>query len=151
MKEKLSIMRKQITNQDIGKDAFFPVYGSDYDFMKKCRYGKEVLCGTKKARNPRHHKLIFAIAKCILANLPEDHRWQGQTPYDLIKAIMISERIVDYKLNLDGSLRAEAKSISFESMDEEQFEPVSKAMFEMGAKMLHIEVDELQKNYLDYL
>ena len=151
MKEKMSIVRTKILPHHVGLDCFFPVYQSDFDYMKTCKYNKPVLTSSIKSRNPQHHKLVFGIAKCVLANLPEGHKWKNKPPYDLIKAIQIEEGIVDWKLNLDGSLRAEAKSIAYESMDEEQFQPVSDAMFKWGAKILKIELVELERNYVEYL
>jgi len=151
MKEKLSIARVKITNFHIGLDCFLPFWESDFAYMKRCTYGKPLLCSSRKSRNPQHHKLVFAVAKCVLANIPNGHQWSGKQPYDLIKAIQIEEGIVEWKLNLDGTVRAEAKSISFESMSEDDFQPVSDAIFKWGAKILGIEVDELEKNYQDYM
>ena len=150
-KEMISIVRTQITSGHVGLDCFLPVYNSDFDFMKTCKYKKPVLCSSRKSRNPRHHKLVYAIAKCVLANLPEGSQWALQQPYDLIKAVHIEEGLVEWKLNLDGTVRAEAKSISFESMSEKEFQPVSDAMFKWGARILKIEQAELEKNYMDYL
>ncbi len=143
MKEKLCLMRDG--------DVFKPFYGSDLEFLKKCKEHQKILCTTRRSRNPEHHKLVFAIAKCILSNLPSDHLWGKQEPYDLIKAIMIEEKIVNLKLNLDGTLRVEAKSINFESMSQDEFQPVSDAMFKWGAMMLGIEPHDLEKNYMEYL
>jgi len=151
MKEKLSILRKQITSNDVGTDAFFPCYNSDLEFMKRCKPGRQILCSTRRSRNPDHHKLIFAIAKCVIANTHEDSIWSKVTPYDLIKAIMFAEGIVDIYFNLDGTTRAEPKRINFESMSENEFQPVSDAMFKWGAKMLDIGVGELRLNYIEYL
>ena len=151
MSEKLSIGRIKITKDHLGLDCFLPVWESDFKYMKKCKYGKPILCTPKKSRNPNHHKLVFAIANCVLDSIPEGHQWSGKPPYDLIKAIQLEEGIVEWKLNLDGSVRAEAKSISFESMNEKEFEPVSDAMFKWGARILNIEVVELEKNYMEYL
>jgi hypothetical protein len=151
MKEKLCILRKKIVHEDIGKDAFFPVYNSDYEFMKRCKIGKEILWRTHKSRNAKHHKLIFAIAKCVIANMPEGSIWAKQEPYELIKACMVAEGIVDIKYNLDGTTRGEAKSIAFESMAEDEFQAVSDAVFWWGAELLEIEENLLRRNYIDYL
>ena len=132
-------MRKRIVSEDIGKDAFFPVYNSDYEVMKKTPIGKDILCSSHRARNPKHHKLIFAIAKCVIENVDENSIWSKQKPIDLIKAVMVAEGVIDIKYNIDGSARPEAKHISFESMSEDDFIPVSDAMFKWGAQLLRIE------------
>jgi hypothetical protein len=130
---------------------FVPVNPSDINLVNQIKDGEQFLISIKKNRNPKHHKLIFGIAKCILSNLPEGHFLENQMPYDIIKAIMLDAGIVEYKLNLNGTTRAEPKSISFENMNEEEFEPVSNVIFEVGAKILGIEKHELEVNYLDYL
>lgn len=150
-KEKISLIKRKITSDMVGLDCFYPVYKSDMEYIKKCNYKKPILCSSKKSRNPQHHKLIFAIVKCILDNLPDGHTWNKQLPYDLLKAIMIEEFLLDLKLNIDGSLRPEPKHINFESMDENEFSQVSDAVFKWGSIMLGIEEDELRKNYMEYL
>jgi len=151
MKEKLCTIKKKITPDDIGKDALFPMYNSDVDFLKKCKDGSELLTNTEKRRNPRHHKLVFAMAKCTIANAPEDSIISRMQPYDMIKEIMFVNGIVDMKFRLDGQQYYTPKSIKFESMDETEFDKVSDLISEQCAKILQIEVVEFRRNYMDYL
>lgn len=151
MKEKLCIKKTTITWAMVGHKCFIPVYASDIEYMQHCKATEPLLLKITKPRNPKHHKLIFALAKCILDNLPEGHFLTNQMPYDIIKAIMLDAGIVDYKLNLNGTTRMEPKSISWENMDEDEFAPVSNKIFEIGARILGIEKHELEKRYEDYL
>lgn len=150
-KEKICLIKRPITRSMTGLDCFMPVYESDFQFMQKCKYEKSILTTSRRSRNPKHHKLVFAIARCVIANLPDGHFFKNQKPYDIIKAIQIKNSIVDYKVNFDGSVRAEAKSISFESMTEDEFSPVSDIIFKDCAELLGIEESELRLNYQDYL
>jgi hypothetical protein len=151
MKEMLCLKKVKIKKEHIGRNCFYPVYGSDRDMLGKCNYDDPVLCSTRKVRNPRHHKLIFAIAKCVIANLPDENLWSKATPYFLIKSIMFAEGIVDEYTNLDGTKRLEAKHINFATMDEDEFQKVSDAVFKWGAKLLEIDEQNLRVNYFDYL
>lgn len=151
LKEKLCLIKKRITKYDIGQDALFPMYNSDREFVKKTESDKEILCSSHQARNPRHHKLIFAIAKCVIDNLPDDHFLAKASAYEFIKACMIAEGIVDTYYNLDGTVRFEPKSVSFQSMDREEFEKVSDAIFKHGAILLDAKEDHLRENYSNYL
>lgn len=151
MKNKLCIKKTSIKWEHVGRYSFFPVYNSDIEFMNKTKENQDILCSSTRPRNPAHHKLIMAIGKCIKNNLPEGHFLENQLPYDIIKAIMLDAGIVDYKINLDGTTRAEPKSISFENMNETDFEPISDIMFKTGAKILKIEEHEFRKNYMEYL
>ena len=151
MKEKLCTIKRKITSEDIGKDAMFPYYNSDLDFLKKCKDGSELLTSTEKRRNPRHHKLIFAMARCTIDNAPEGSVISRMQPYDLIKELMFVNGMVDMKFRLNGDAYYEAKSISFSSMDEETFQPVSDIISQECARVLGIEVEEFRKNYINYL
>jgi len=150
-KEKVCLIKRPITRAMVGFDCFMPVYESDFQFMQKCRYNKPVLTNSRRSRNPQHHKLIFAIARCIKNNLPEGHFLEHSTPYEIIKAIMLQNKIVDFYMGVDGQVVFEAKSISYESMDEDEFSDISDVIFKTGAEILGIEEAELRLNYMDFL
>lgn len=135
----------------IGQNCLYPVYNSDIKFLNRCKINKPILISHRKSRNPNHHKLIFAIAACIIDNLPDEHFWKKFSSYNLIKAIMWEEKIIDMNPNIDGTFRMEPKHINFEDMDEEEFILVSDAIFKHGSKFLNIEEYELRKNYKRYL
>lgn len=151
MKEKLCTLKRKVTRDDIGKDALFPYYNSDIEFLKKCKDGSELLTNSEKKRNPRHHKLVFAMARCTIDNAPDDSIVSRMQPYDFIKEVMYVNGMVDMKLRLDGTPYYAVKSINFASMDEEQFEPVSAIISQECARILGIEVEEFRKNYIYYL
>lgn len=136
-----------------------PAYKSDLETVQKLRGAKAekmVLLETRNARNPKHHKLVFGMAKCTLDNMPGPwgemyQRDPAGAPYRFIKAVMHEIGIVNVMPNLDGTVRTETQSIAFENMDEDEFEPVSNAIAEVCAKTLNVPVDEFQKNYQAYL
>ena len=134
-----------------GEYLFKPLYNSDREFINKCKEDKPILVSHRRARNPKHHKLIFAIANCIKANLPEDHFFYYALPIDIIKAIMLDAGIVEYKHNLNGTVRAEPKSIAFENMSEDDFEPVSDIIFKTAARLLNVAENAFRANVGDYL
>ena len=151
MKEALCIIRKKITTDDIGKDCFITAYEDDCGMLKKISYGKEILVKTIRSRNPRHHKLIFGIAKKCIEHAKDDSILSKMTQYDFIKACMRAELIVDMKFNFDGSIDYETKHINFYDMDEDEFQLVSDAIFKWGSFYLEIEEYELRRNYQMYL
>jgi hypothetical protein len=151
VKEKLCLIKKYITKDDVGQPVYFPVYNSDREITGKINSGCELLCAIHKPRNARHHKLIFALAKCVIANLPDEHFFSKASSYEFIKAVMIAEGITVSVYNLDGTKRLEPKSIAFESMCGDEFEKVSDAMFKWGAQLLNCTEKDLIQNYHEYL
>ena len=150
-KEMISIVKTEIKPGHIGLDCFFPVYNSDFDYMKKCSYDKPILCNSWKARNPKHHKLVFAMAKCVIALSPEDSIVSKMQPYDLIKEIMFINGMVDMKFRLNGDPYYQVKSIKFASMPQDKFEKVSFIIAQECARILKVEITEFERNYRDYL
>ena len=143
--------RTRITPRHVGLDCFLPVFESDFNFMLKCKNGQEILTSSTRPRYPRHHKLIFALANCAIKNAKSGSILERMIAYDFIKACMKAEKIVDMTFNFDGSIDYEAKSISFEDMNEDEFEPVSDAVFKWTAHYLEVEEHLLRDDYEFYL
>ena len=142
---------KKITKDDIGIKAVFPVYNSGIDWINKQKQGQQILIEYRKARNAKHHALLFALARCTIENLPEDSVWTTKTPYEFIKALQLEIGDTEQYLTFQGELIQVPKSLKFESMSEEDFIKISDAMFKVCAHMLKIEEIELRRNYQDYL
>lgn len=151
MSKKICLLRRKIMPEDVGKDCLMPMFNSDHEYVKKCSYTKSILCSPKKPRNSKHHNLIMAIGRCVSRNLKKDHPLSNAKSYDVVKAIMLDNNIVDLKMNIDGWVRMEPKSIAFENMDEDEFKPVSDLVIETASRMLDITVEEFNENYKEYL
>lgn len=133
-----------------------PAYNSDLDHISKIKDGKMLLMAYWTPRNPKHHRLIFAMAKCALDNMsgPWNEMYmrdKNNTPYKFIKAIEMEIGLTDDYMNLDGTVRQEPKSIAFENMSEEDFEPISDAVSEVCARVINVPINVFRKNYLQYL
>jgi len=142
---------KTITHEDIGLKAVFPFYNSGLDWINKQKQGQQILLEYRKARNPKHHALIFGLANCTIANLPEESVWSTKTAYEFIKALQLEIGDTEQYLTFTGELIQVPKSLKFESMSETEFEKISDAMFKVCANVLKIEVEELKRNYINYL
>lgn len=155
MKEKLCTLKKKVKPEDVGKNALFPVYDSDIDLLNKFKNGSQILVNTEKKRNPRFHKLVFAMAKCVINNISETHPLykiiSRMQPYDFIKEVMFAAGMVEMKFRLNGDSYYMVKSINFENMDNDQFEQVADIVIYKGCEILGIDVVDFRKNYQDYL
>jgi len=150
--------RIQLMRKEENPGVFFPYSDRDGAALRKFGFRKVLSAEVRQPRNPDHHALVFALARCTLENLPEGNEWSKlyirnphTAPYAFIKAMMLEIGEYDERMDIHGEVYRTPKSIAFESMDEMAFEPISEAMFKICAHMLKIPVDMLCKNYKDYL
>ena len=64
---------------------------------------------------------------------------------------MFQHGFIEMKFHLNGDSFYQAKSISFESMDEDEFQQVGDIIFYEGAITLGISENEFKRHYMDYL
>ena len=100
-----------------GNGSFLPSHSSDYDSMRRIKVGATVSCDIKQPRNIGFHKKFFALINLVFEN---------QEIYDNIdflrKELTMKAGYYDTYLNHKGVQKYEAKSISFASMSQEDFE-----------------------------
>lgn len=109
--------------------GFKPLCTDDVDLMKKIPLGSVVECQFTKKRNWKFHKKFFALMGIGFEYFePPEAQWKGFKAvknFDVFReqiTILAGFREVTY--NLDGSVKVKAKSISFASMDDNEFEQV---------------------------
>ena len=130
---------------------FRPYYPSDIEEFDKMKSNVVMMAEIRQPRNPGHHKKCFALAKCVITNLPESSSWQGKNPYALIKAIELQTGYVDTIIKLSGEAVLVPQSIDFESMDQEAFQEFYTQAISIMAAMIGVTVDELENNSMDYM
>lgn len=102
------------------------VLDGDVETMAKWRVGDVIRCKVSRMRNPKFHRKYFA-----LLNYAFDH-WnpeaadtkhgQAVKNFDRFrKDIAIATGHYELTVNIKGEVRAEANSISFARMDEDEF------------------------------
>lgn len=98
-------------------NVFYPASESDAEIARKFPYGKVLSCKIWKERNVNFHRKFFALLKYVFNN---------QDRYKNIKHMRVAIELecgnYDEYVTLDGKLVYVTKSISFESMDEVEFE-----------------------------
>lgn len=103
----------------------------------------------KRPRNPRHHSLVMALATICVHHAPERSVWHNQDPLLFVYAIMYDAGMVVLRPNMDGTFRTEVKHINFESMSEDEFEPVSDLIFSQAARVIGMDEQYLRDHYLE--
>lgn len=113
--------------KDMG--GFKPLGTDDSDLMKKIPLGSLIECEYSKKRNPKFHRKFFALLNLGFEYWsPPEKQWKGFKAvknFDVFREqITILAGFMDVTYNLDGSVKVKAKSISFASMDDNEFEQV---------------------------
>lgn len=90
-----------------------PISAESIDGMKQ---GEVVTATIRRSRNPRHHKLLFALLKIVYEN-----QEAFPTMEELLSAIKLATGLFDTGKTVDGFPYARPKSISFASMDQTSF------------------------------
>jgi len=128
-----------------------PYYQSDMEEFGKLKNNVVYMTEFKQPRNIKHHKLAFALAKCVIANLPETSAWQGKEPYALIKAIELQLGYVETIIKLSGEVLLIPESISFENWDQERFAEFYNKAILILANMINVTADELENNSIEFM
>lgn len=122
-----------------GFQAFNP------DDFARVRPGEIITVTWSKARNPRFHRKGFALFKYVFESLPEygraiefdGNRIVPRATFDQCrKDLTIAAGFFDEYYSFDGSVRVEAKSLAFGSMDEQTFEKVYSALIDVALQIL---------------
>jgi hypothetical protein len=106
--------------------ALIPADPQAAEFIAKMKLGAGVSAAVKKHRNPRFHRKYFALLNLAYESWePADKEFRGlavQKNFDRFrKDVIIAAGWYDVVVNINGDVRAEAKSINFSSMDDSEF------------------------------
>lgn len=102
------------------------------EFIKKLKDGAIIRADFKKMRNPKFHRKFFALLNFAYENWePAAQTYKDQVVeknFDRFRAdIAILAGFYTVVVNIKGEPRYEAKSISFASMDEAEFDKLYQA------------------------
>ena len=99
-----------------------------------------------RARNPLFHRKVFAVAKCICDNIET-----GDDAYMMIKRCMVEAGEVVHVKLLSGEYAYIPKSISYDEMDQAEFERVFRIVLNIGAQLLDCTPEELCEHSQEYI
>lgn len=93
---------------------------------------KEVMVHLHAPRNPRHHRLLFALLRMVI----DGGAWEGDEE-SLLDAIKMETRLVRPVARINGEIVLVPRSIAFESMDQEHFNRwFERAVFVIASTLL---------------
>lgn len=123
-----------------------PVYNNDIEKIKKLKNGSFVMIEIKQARNPKQHRLLFALLQCVLA---QQEKYKSID--DLLDDLKISLGYYTKKI-INNHVVIKPKSISFANMDNIEFtEKILNPALDLFAKALQCDKKALEDNYINYM
>lgn len=105
--------------------VLMPATQADIDKLANIKSGQAVEVDVKQKRNVKFHRKFFAMLNIGFDSFEPDLIHNGQKVQKNFerfrKDVIISAGFYDVTANIKGEVRAEAKSISFGSMSEDEF------------------------------
>ena len=126
--------------------ALYPATDADTDVLRRVKAGELIKATFTKPRNPRFHRLFFALVQIAFDawEVPGGTKHAGmlvQKNLDQFrKDLIIAAGYYDVTCNIQGTIRAEARSMSFASMDETEFH-------ELYSKVADVILQQILTNY----
>jgi hypothetical protein len=116
-------------------------YNSDYDKIKKLKVGEEYQCEIKQPRNLKFHRKFFALINMLFEN---QERYNNSDR--LRKDLIIEAGFYDEWVDLHGVINKEAKSISFASMSEDEFQDLYSKVIDVIVQYFHFDKQDIIEN-----
>jgi Protein of unknown function (DUF1367) len=116
--------------------ALIPMDPQAIEYIAKLKVGEAVGAEVKKVRNPKFHRKMFAMLNLAFdAWEPVEVMYRGKPvrkQFDQFrKDVTILAGFYNTTVTLKGEVRLTAKSMSFKSMDETEFEKVYSAIIDV--------------------
>lgn len=114
--------------------------------MQKIANGEEFLIEVKKARNIKFHKKAFALLKVVFEN-----QERYATLEDMRVEFKLKAGLYDEHITTKGKMIYVPKSMSFESMDELEFNELYSKFIDIALKHFAIDKEFLEREILRFL
>lgn len=108
--------------------------------------GKEVLVTVRRARNVRHHRLLFAMLRKVVENTDD---WSSED--ELLDDLKLATGHAERRVNLlTGEAYAAPRSIAYTAMDQMRFTRwFNRAVYVLATKVLQCAPEDLQREVLE--
>lgn len=121
-----------------------PADDMEIEQLNKFKTGCEYEVDIKKVRNPLFHSKVMCFFRFCFQHWRSDREFMSERgQFDNFRSeltVLAGYKEVYYKL--DGSLRVEAKSLSFGSMDEIDFQDCYQALIQAAMSNIFLDGDE---------
>lgn len=126
-------------------DGLKPCYDEDYDEKKKLKIGETYIAEIRLVRNPRFHRLYFALINCAWAYLTESEEAGFRTKENFRKYLEVAAGFNDvfYSPKLAEWVEI-PRSIAFDKMDEAEFRDLYEGVKNVIFKIIGDRVSEAE-------
>lgn len=121
-----------------------PASDMDAERMTKFKTGEMYKVEMKLPRNPEFHKKVFSFFQFCFAHWKADREFMDEIgQFEVFrKHLTVLAGFYNEYFNLNGDVRIEAKSLAFDSMDQDQFERVYQALIQAAMAHIFKDMDE---------
>lgn len=144
-------MKLKLINTPLGLK---PCYEEDFDEGKKLKLGEMYEADIKLVRNPRFHRLFFALINTGYAYLPERaQKGVFMTVEGFRKSVIIAAGFTNVYWNIrEKCFVEEAKSISFANMDDAEFKDLYERCKDVIWQLIsrYVSVDDFERNLSNF-
>lgn len=104
----------------------------------------------KQSRNPSFHRKVFAFFNFCFEHWKGDNEFQSEIKqFDVFRShLTVLAGFYETFYNINGEVRVEAKSLSYSSMRQNEFEECYSALINAAIKHVFVNADESIKNKL---
>ena len=112
--------------------GFQPAGETDLEACKRFKVGEVYKAGVVKPRSYQHHKLCMALLSMTYANQERYGNFE-----DFRKAVAMAAGHSKEFVGIDGEIWREAGSLSYDALDQAEFEALFPKMMDVCAVILH--------------
>lgn len=127
------------------QSGLVPCYDSDYEALKKIKFGDEVVCEIKKPRNYDFHKKFYALLNLAFQNQDRYEQFEHLRYVYTLKAGFFEEIVTD------KGVVFKPKSISFAKMDDYEFSELYNRMVDVVIKEIGATREMIETELINFL
>jgi len=126
---------------------FVPVYDSDFELAKKIKTGEIKAVTFSNPRSLQFHKKFFAMIKLVFEN---QNRYTSQE--GILIELKLRLKWYDLHVSIDGKETLVPRSISFEKMEQHEFEKfyLDSVNCILQSGLIQINKEEIEENIINY-
>lgn len=130
-----------------------PCYDDDYDEKKRLKLGKTYMAKIRLERNPRFHKLYFALISCAWEYLPESQTKGFRSKENFRKYVEVAAGHCEpfYSPKLKEWVEI-PRSVAFDKMDEAEFRDLYERVKDVIYSIIgrFVSAEEFEKNLSNF-
>jgi hypothetical protein len=142
---KISVVKTAILPDHIGTIGLLVVSPRDIDAVNKWTDGESLQVDIKRPRNLLHHNKFMAILRMVEDN---SETWTVDT---LLSALKLELGYYTLIKNFKGIIYKIPMSISFESMEQSEFEVFYDKAIRILSEVSGIDIEAFEENWMDYV